>query len=365
MRHLVLFFVPDWNGPPAGVSNYYKRLMPHLYSLHEELEIKEMLLPVSSASGVISKFQQVMNWLLFIIRLIVVCLVKKPSLIVLNPSLTPFCLTRDALIRFIVVKLCNSKSIVFFRGWNLQNLHYLESTCVRQFSNYLLAANVILCLTEESQKTLENLAPPTARVHKFHTMLDPDLHNYLEKLQNIPKVPGKIIFIGNMIFSKGIEEALNGFEAYHKLNPISSLTFYGEGADRCWLRNEIKDRGLSSAVSAPGVVTGEEKFFSLASAEIFLFPSYTEGMPNAVLEALAAKCHVIATPVGALAEFARQERIVSVPVRCEESVTNALTRVYNRVRVPDPEEGSSFVKLNFSLRATLNYFLREIRTCLR
>ena len=95
MRHLVLFFVPDWNGPPAGVSNYYKRLMPHLYSLHEELEIKEMLLPVSSASGVISKFQQVMNWLLFIIRLIVVCLVKKPSLIVLNPSLTPFCLLKS------------------------------------------------------------------------------------------------------------------------------------------------------------------------------------------------------------------------------------------------------------------------------
>jgi glycosyltransferase involved in cell wall biosynthesis len=74
----------------------------------------------------------------------------------------------------------------------------------------------------------------------------------------------------------------------------------GEGAA---LRRHAARLGLNGQVAFLGPVDASARRKLLRDADVFLLPSHAEGMPNAVLEAMAAGLPVIATPVGALPEM--------------------------------------------------------------
>jgi len=64
----------------------------------------------------------------------------------------------------------------------------------------------------------------------------------------------------------------------------------------------IKENELSQYVKFFGILKGREKIRMLQKSDIFVFPSYSEGFPFAVLEAMAAGLPIVSTPVGALPE---------------------------------------------------------------
>jgi glycosyltransferase involved in cell wall biosynthesis len=64
----------------------------------------------------------------------------------------------------------------------------------------------------------------------------------------------------------------------------------------------MRVQGLTNHVVFPGPRYGENKIREFAEAGIFVLPSYSEGLSNALLEALAAGLPVVATNVGALPE---------------------------------------------------------------
>jgi glycosyltransferase involved in cell wall biosynthesis len=72
--------------------------------------------------------------------------------------------------------------------------------------------------------------------------------------------------------------------------------------------------GVLNQIDFLGTITGQRKWQLLAEADVFLFPSYIENMPNAVLEAMAAGLPVVCTPVGALPEiFQKKEGAIFIP----------------------------------------------------
>jgi glycosyltransferase involved in cell wall biosynthesis len=75
---------------------------------------------------------------------------------------------------------------------------------------------------------------------------------------------------------------------------------FGEGQE---VRRRAAELRVEANVRFLGPVSSQEKWNLLADADIFLLPSRAEGMPNSVLEAMAAGLPVIATPVGALPEM--------------------------------------------------------------
>ncbi|HYM13120.1 MAG TPA: glycosyltransferase [Bryobacterales bacterium] len=82
---------------------------------------------------------------------------------------------------------------------------------------------------------------------------------------------------------------------------------------------------LNNTVRFAGPVGPQEKWKLLFEADVFLLPSRAEGMPNAVLEAMAAGLPVVATPVGALPEMLGEGLGARfVPVGDSEALTEAL-----------------------------------------
>jgi len=103
-----------------------------------------------------------------------------------------------------------------------------------------------------------------------------------------------VLWTGRLDPVKGFEEMLAGFSMACKGQAVK-LVLVGEGPYRSTVETLIREHGLDEQVLMPG--RREDVPSLLRSADLFLFCSRTEGLPNAVLEAMAAGVPVVCTDV--------------------------------------------------------------------
>lgn len=191
-----------------------------------------------------------------------------------------------------------------------------------------------------------------------------------------PKPP-RFVFVGNLGRRKGVHVLLDAAAlAKHPWTVGLAGGVEEPGFDR-WVREEISRRGLADRLSLLGAVVGDEKSSMLADAQGFVLPSLAEGLPMALLEAMAAGLPAVVTAVGAMAEAVRDgvdgfvvpagdafslasalDRLAADPPlrralgesaarRCEslygiERMVDALMRLYGALPgIAGPEPGSS------------------------
>lgn len=115
--------------------------------------------------------------------------------------------------------------------------------------------------------------------------------------------PGKVVigFTGRLIDGKGVRDLL---EAFSKLSPPSSICcIIGDGPERENIKKFIHDKKLHNQVILLGEKPFGEAMALLKSFDIFVNPSYTEGIPTAVIEAALTEKAIIATHVGGTPEI--------------------------------------------------------------
>lgn len=103
----------------------------------------------------------------------------------------------------------------------------------------------------------------------------------------------KIVSLGRLVKSKGYHLLIRAFANARELHPDLKLIIYGEGPERAALEKDIIVHDLENIVSLPGVVKDIET--ALLDADLFVFPSFFEGFPNALCEAMAIGLPVIAS----------------------------------------------------------------------
>lgn len=121
-----------------------------------------------------------------------------------------------------------------------------------------------------------------------------------------PDQPVRITFLGRLGSLKGTPQLI---EALGQLRsrPGWTATLAGDG-DVATSRARIAALGLADRVSIPGWLQSEDVDRLLADTDVFILPSFSEGLPMAIIEAFAAGIAVIATPVNAVVDVVQNER---------------------------------------------------------
>jgi glycosyltransferase involved in cell wall biosynthesis len=141
-----------------------------------------------------------------------------------------------------------------------------------------------------------------------------------------------VLYVGNLKREKGVFELLAAFAEMTKApNPCDvGLYFIGEGPAASELRRRADVEGISDSVIFLGRKSPEEVALWMNAAALLSLPSYSEGMPNVVLEALSCNTPVVATAIEGVIELAEQDpRITLVPPKEVGPLADALITVLN------------------------------------
>lgn len=110
-----------------------------------------------------------------------------------------------------------------------------------------------------------------------------------------------IIFFGRLHESKGLNEIVKACKALRTDGFDFQFNCFGDGPMKDVFLQQMRD-AIGERFHYGGVVTSSEKSRHFAEADIFLLPSiYGEGLPMAILEAMAAGCVVVASEMASVA----------------------------------------------------------------
>lgn len=170
-----------------------------------------------------------------------------------------------------------------------------------------------------------------------------------------------ILFMGWLQEDKGvydIAEAIN-----HSFDKPIHLIFMGDGGARAALENIAKTFPENCKVSFTGWIHGKEKMYYLSQSDIFILPSYAEGMPNSLMEAMASGVAGIATKVGAVEDLITdKETGMLIQVKDPAGLREAIGQLINDIdlRRHIVIQAREKMESNHSLESAVNKFKQII-----
>lgn len=124
--------------------------------------------------------------------------------------------------------------------------------------------------------------------------VDADLFRPAERAEQAETGRVVLLFVGRVVRQKGLDLVLQALPA---LPAGVTLRVVGDGPARPALEAQAETLGIADRVSFLGWLGRDELPSAYAGADLFVFPSRDEGMPNAVLEAMAAGLPVMGTRI--------------------------------------------------------------------
>lgn len=145
---------------------------------------------------------------------------------------------------------------------------------------------------------LQQLAQRTANIPVALATNGIDLETYSPPTQ--PRSDGvfRILFVGRLVEQKGLRYLIETLPAVQAKSPSPvELLVVGDGPAMPALQQQATDLGLSNAVRFAGWQQRAAMPGLYQSADVFAFPSFEEGMPNVVLEAMASGLPIVTTDI--------------------------------------------------------------------
>lgn len=113
----------------------------------------------------------------------------------------------------------------------------------------------------------------------------------------------KLLFVGTIITTKGIFELVDSIDALRHTFPNIHLNVAGKGAEMERLHALIADRQLGEHITVHGSLPHQRIAELMRESDALILPSYREGVPNVMIEALASGVPALVTPVGGVPEI--------------------------------------------------------------
>ena len=138
-----------------------------------------------------------------------------------------------------------------------------------------------------------------------------------------------VTYIGRMDLKKGILELIVAAASLRAERAKLHVYLVGEGPDRPVIESAIRTNNANSYIHTVPECNFDDVAVWMAAADLVTLPSYMEGSPNVVLEALASGRPVVATNVGGIPEILSEQCGCLVPPHDAGALAQALASVLN------------------------------------
>ncbi|EMA26539.1 glycosyltransferase [Haloarcula argentinensis] len=160
-------------------------------------------------------------------------------------------------------------------------------------------------------------------IEQYRTTDSAELRSELD----IPTDTTVVGTVGRLVERKGHFDLLDAWPTIVSEIPDAHFVFVGDGADREHLTERVNSLGCADSVHFLG--TRQDVPALLGAMDIFVFPSHYEGLPGAVIEAMAAELPIVATPVDGTSDLLENYRTgLFVDVQKPDEIAWATIRLH-------------------------------------
>ena len=239
------------------------------------------------------------------------------DLLHLNSSLRPRALSRDGI---LMANWGHRPAVVTFHGWSEALWRTLHDTpLARRWFVSTFGGRTVIALADRFRQGLIALGLAPEDVLVIGPAYDGTPFG-----TGIAPAASRVVYLGRLEPEKGVFDLLEGFRA---VADRAELVLVGSGSAAPAIRQWVSARGLGEVIRLTGRLEGRDKARMLESATVFALPSASEGLPVAMLEAMAAGLPVVVTDVGGISEVVEPGRngwLLDDPGQVGEALVDAL-----------------------------------------
>jgi glycosyltransferase involved in cell wall biosynthesis len=188
----------------------------------------------------------------------------------------------------------------------------------------------VLILSSEEQRQWQHFYPQ-GRFYVVDNPYLPPSNEYSSadqetKLETPAGYP-VLLFVGRLIVEKGIYELLESLPIILRQTKCH-LVMTGVGPEKARLQKRIQELGLQQTITLTGYLEGSSLSYVYQRADIFVLPSYSEGFPTAIAEAMFAGLPIVTTQIRGMADHLQAGiNALFIPPKDSRALANAILRL--------------------------------------
>lgn len=192
------------------------------------------------------------------------------------------------------------------------------------------SADFVVCVSDFTKSQLCRLLHPSLWPRAHVVRCGIDLQQFHMRKGRAQASPPRIISVGRLSSEKGQVVLLQACKLLIDRGVDVRLTLIGSGPLEGLIREEIARNGMEKVVDLPGEKPANEVRAELEKSDVFCLPSFAEGLPISIMEAMAVGVPVVASAISGIPELVvNKETGLTVPPGNAEELANAIAGLLN------------------------------------
>ena len=178
-----------------------------------------------------------------------------------------------------------------------------QDTSINRLTDKARDADLIICISDFARSQVMALVEPEHwnKIQVVHCGLE--ITRFPRKAERPGSDTFSVLSVGRLVALKGHPVTLRAVARLRQTGIPAELTMIGDGPQRQTLERLTAELGIEDAVSFQGSVGQEEILSHFARADAFCLPSFAEGIPVVLMEAMATGTPVVASRIAGIPEL--------------------------------------------------------------
>lgn len=205
----------------------------------------------------------------------------------------------DALVAAWLKPVAGFKLVIQCLGSDV-NVHQQIPVRRRMLAKAFSRADAVVTVSEDLASKVRAICPQAQAITIYNGV---NFERFA--LQADKPVKKRLIFIGNLLRTKGVYELIQALALLEQED--AELHIVGGGPELAGITQLVAELGLQHQVILHGRLPHEKVGLLLQQSQLLVLPSYQEGVPNVIMESMACGVPVVATAVGGIPEVVSEQ----------------------------------------------------------